>query len=233
MSKTLDDKFFIFINEEQVIFSCLNKENEISYTKKYSFINKVSKNLFSELENFFNNNLIEIEKNLNDFVKKLYVIIDLKNNFSSSLSMNYNLKSENFDKQNISDLLGNLKYQFNKYNDEYKIVHMVINKLFVNGEDQEALPMNTLFENVILEVKFECLKNEIVNNIRKILSNYQISAEKFLLANYLRDYNQDQTDNIVFSASKIINGETKNEVLSIRKKPNKTGLFEKFFNFFS
>ena len=93
--------------------------------------------------------------------------------------------------------------------------------------------MNILFENVILEVKFECLENEIVNNIRKLLSNYQISAEKFLLANYLRDYNQDQTDNIVFSASKIINGETKNEVLSITKKPNKTGLFEKFFNFFS
>jgi hypothetical protein len=80
MNKNLDNKYFIILNNDEIIFSCLNNENKISFTMKHILINGQN-NLFEELEKFFTDNLIEIEKSLKDFIKKIYIIIDIDNSF--------------------------------------------------------------------------------------------------------------------------------------------------------
>ena len=86
---------------------------------------------------------------------------------------------------------------------------------------------------MILEVKFECLKFEIVNIIKKLLSKFQISVENILIANYLRDSAQNHEQNIVYKAENILLGKNVSEVLWVDKKPVKKDFFEKFFNFFN
>jgi len=227
------NKYFIILNKNKIIFNCLNNQNKISFTHKYDFENHDTNDLFKELEIFFNDNLIKIEKELNDFIKKIYIIVETDNVLSASFSIKHRLETEKFDKQKINDLLNILKYQFTKFNNDQKIIHMKINKLLIDGIKKDLSFIDENFENLILEVKFECLQAKFVHNIKKSLSKYQILVGKILLANHIRESVESQKLNIIFKADKIISDENKNEFVWIKKKSIKYGFFEKFFHIFN
>ena len=231
MSKDLDNRYFIILNKDKIIFSCLNNENKISFTISHILKNGLN-NLFEDLENFFIDNLIDIEKNLKDFIKKIYIILDTDNSLSVHLSIKYKLETEKINESKISDLLSSLKYQFTKYSNNQKVIHMTIIKSIIDGKKKDLSLFRETLDNLILEVKFECLKDEDEHLIRKVCSNYQISVEKIILACHLRQPMKNQSENIVFSANRIINGDNHNEVFWYNKKQIKKGFFERFFNFF-
>ena len=189
-------------------------------------------NLFEDLEKFLKDNLINIEKSLNDYITKVYIIVDLENSLTVNLSIKYNHDSKSINEQTINDLLDILKYQFSKYCDNQKVIHMMISKLLINGKEKELTNVNETIKNLIIEVKFECLKVQIINIIQQTILKYQISVKKILLADYLRWTFGSQTDDLVYKANRSINGENINEVKMIKKKPNKKYFFERFFNFF-
>jgi len=232
MSKDLDNRYFIILNKDEIIFSCLNNENKVLFTKSYALINGLN-NLFKELENFFIYNLIEIEKSLNEFIKRIYIIFDIHNSLSVNLSIKHKLETEKINKNKINDLLRHLKHEFNKYSNDQKVIHMTIIKLLIDGKKKDLIFFRETSDNLVLEVKLECLKKETVYFIEKLCSNYQISVEKILLADHLRKSFLNQTENIVFLANKSLNGEDNNEVSWISKKSIKQGFFERFFNFFN
>ena len=184
------------------------------------------------MEKFFIDNLIDIEKSLKDFIKKIYIIIDTDNSLSVHLSIKYKLETEKINENKINELLTYLKNQFSKYSNDQKVIHMTVIKLLIDGKEKNLSLVRETFKNLILEVKFECLENQTIHLIKKLCSNYQISVEKILLANHLRQSFLYETKNIVFLANKFLCGKATNEVIRIRKKPIKIGFFEKFFNFF-
>lgn len=231
MSKNLDNKYFIILNKKEIIFSCLNNENKITFIKKHC-LNDCSNNLFEQLEKFINDNLINIEKSLNDFIRKIYIIMDRDNNLSVNLSIKNNFGIKKISKKNINDLLIFLKYQFTKYNNDQKIIHIKITKSMIDGEEKNLSLVNETYKNLILEVRFECLSNQTDYILKKLFSNYQISVEKIFIAKYLRESFENQTDNLIYLANNIIIGKNNNEVSWILKKPNKQSFFERFFNFF-
>ena len=232
MSKDLDSKYFIILNKDQIIFSCLNNENKISFTKSHALVNNPN-NIFGELENFFIDNLIEIEKSLKVFIKKIYIIIDTNNTLSVNLSIKLNLKAEKINANKINDLLSFLKYQFTKYSNDQKVIHMTIVKLLIDGKEEDLSLVRDTIDNLILEVKFECLKNQTVHSLKKLCSNYQISIEKILSGNYLRHSVLPHTENVIDSAIRDIYGANKNEIKIVKKKLHKKPFFERFFHFFS
>jgi hypothetical protein len=232
MSKDLDNRYFIILNKDKIIFSCLNNENKISFTMSHTLKNGLN-NLFEDLEKFFIDNLIDIEKSLKDFIKKIYIIVDTDNSLIANLSIKYNLGTEKINENKINDLLSSLRYQFIKYNNDQKVIHMTISKLLIDGKEKDLSFVKETSNNLILEVRFECLKFEIVNMIKKLLSKFQISVEKILIANYLRDAAQNHKQNIVYKAENILLGKNVSEVLWVDKKPVKKDFFEKFFNFFN
>ena len=231
MSKDLDNRYFIILNKDKIIFSCLNNENKISFTKSRTLANSLN-NLFVDLEKFFTDNLIDIEKSLKDFIRKIYVIVDIESTLIVNLSIKYNSETETINIQKINDLLSLLKYQFIKYSNDQKIIHMKISKSIIDGKEIDLSIVDKAFKNLILEVQFECLKIEIVNNIKKLLSQYQISVEKFLLGNQLRGLQCNNAESILYIAHKFVSGEIINEVALNKKKPIDRNFFERFFNFF-
>jgi hypothetical protein len=232
MSENINNKYFIVLNEEKIIFSCLDNKKKIFFTKKYDLTNYVLNNLSKEIENFFNDNLIEMEKNLNDFIRKIIIIVDFDDCLSSKLSMKFNLSSETINEQKINDLLTSLRYQFIKYSNDQKVIHMMISKLLIDGKEKDLNFADEKSQNLILEVKFECLKEKTVNMIKRSLSKYQISIENILIANHLRNSVEHELNDIISLADKFISEGIKNEVVWANKKSIKRGFFEKFFNFF-
>ena len=233
MSKNFDNRYFIILNKDKIIFSCLNNENKNLFTQKYDFINFDSNELFKEVENFFNDNLVKIEKNLKDFIRKIYIIVDLDNSLSVNLSIKYDSDKVKIKRDKINELINTLKYQFNKYYNDEKIIHIIVNKLIIDGEKKNLLPVKENFQNLILEVKFQCLKERFVNNIKKSLSNYQIAVEKIFLADRLNKTIHNQEENIFEAADKVLSEENSDEVLIVKKKKLNNGFFERFFNFFN
>ena len=232
MNKNLNNKYFIILNKDEIIFKCLNYNNKISLTRNYTLKNNLD-NLLEELTNFFNHNLIELEKSLKNFIKEIYIIIDTDENLSVNLSAKYKVQSEKINGQKINDLLSTLKYQFTKYSNDQKVIHMMISRLLVDDEEKDFLFFKEASDSLTLEVNFKCLKNKTVQIIKKLCSNYQISVKKILLANHLEQFIENHTDDIVITANKILSGEVKNEVFWISKKPINHGFFEKFFKFFN
>jgi len=231
MSKDLDNRYFIVLHKDKIIFSCLNNENKISFTKSHTLINGLN-NLFEDMEKFFIDNLIDIEKSLKDFIKKIYIILDTDNSLSVHLSIKYKLETKKINESKISDLLSSLKYQFTKYSNNQKVIHMTIIKLLIDGKEKDLSLLRETLDDLILEVKFECLKDETEHLIRKVCSNYQISVERIILACHLRQSMNNKSEDIVFSANRIISGDNHNEVFLNNKKQIKQGFFERFFNFF-
>lgn len=232
MNKNLNNKYFIILNKDEIIFKCLNYDNKISLTRNYTLKNNLD-NLLEELTNFFNHNLIELEKSLKNFIKEIYIIIDTDENLSVNLSAKYKVQSEKINGQKINDLLSTLKYQFTKYSNDQKVIHMMISRLLVDDEEKDFLFFKEASDSLTLEVNFKCLKNKTVQFIKKLCSNYQISVKKIMLANHLRQFIENHTDDVVIIANKILSGEVKNEVFWISKKPINHGFFEKFFKFFN
>ena len=190
-----------------------------------------------ELDTNIMKNIVIMKKKLKVLIlmviKKIYIIVETDNVLSASFSIKHRLETEKFDKQKINDLLNILKYQFTKFNNDQKIIHMKINKLLIDGIKKDLSFIDENFENLILEVKFECLQAKFVHNIKKSLSKYQILVGKILLANHIRESVESQKLNIIFKADKIISDENKNEVVWIKKKSIKYGFFEKFFHIFN
>lgn len=232
MSKDLDNRYFITLNKDKIIFSCLNKENKISFTMSHILKNGLN-NLFEDLEKFFIDNLINIEKSLKDFIKKIYIIFDIDEILSVDLSIKYKFESGKINEKKINDLLSHLKYQFTKYSNNQNVIHMTISKLLIDGEEKDISFVKETSNNLILEVKFECIKNKIVHIIKESCSNYLITVDKILLANHLRQSIENHTDDVISLASKFLNGENKNEVSWVSKKTIKQGFFERFFKFFA
>ena len=232
MSKNLEKRYFILLSKSEIIFFCSTNKNEILFKKKKDLINYNPNNFFIELESFLNDNLIKIEKDLNVFIRKIYIIVDLENSLSVNLSIKYKFESEKNNQHIINDLLNLLKNQFIMYNNDQKIVHMIISKILIDGKEIDLSSIDKKFQKLILEVQFECLKNQTLIILKKIMSKYQISIEKILLNKHIKKFSKNYATDIIYSANKIIDGEFKNEVISIRKKNINIGFFEKFFHFF-
>ena len=84
-----------------------------------------------------------------------------------------------------------------------------------------------------IQVNFICLEDQIVDNLKRIFSKYQISIDKILNYEYLQNLNNYNNENIVKLANDNINGLNVNEVFISRKILKNHSFFERFFNFFN
>lgn len=229
----MNNRYFILIKKKKILFQALDTMNNKILTKEI-FINDYSvNNIYSSIGNFLEKNIIEIEKNLKDFIKEIYIIFESDLFFVVGSSIKHNFKNTNSEFNNINDTLLEMKNQFKKYSPKDEIVHMVVNKYTLGENDYKNLPKHINSENLVIQVNFICLKDQIIEDIKKIFFKYQISVNKILSCNYLKGLSDHNSENIFELADYSINGLYKNEVLIVNKTPKKQGFFEKFFNFFS
>ena len=109
---------------------------------------------------------------------------------------------------------------------------MIFDKHILSEDENFIIQKNMKNENLVIQVNFICLKDQIVNELKNIFSKYQISVKKILSYDYLKELNDYDGENIFKLADLSLNGLNKNEVLISNNLPKTLGFFEKFFNFF-
>ncbi len=228
-----EDKFFLLIKNDKIVFALLNKDDEISF-KKELLINMSYKNdNFELLNQFLKENLILFEKKIKHFVNEINLIVDTDEAMSISLSsLNSFICSHKFSDDSISQLL-NLKNDVTKNLKNYDLVHMFINKYIINQKSYSVIPENYFNQNVFLEINFELIDKNLINNLKNILSKYQILVRNILSYQYVNLFSEQNVNDIFKLSNKLLNGHNQNEILFKKRKLKENGIFAKFFNLFN
>ena len=235
MTNNFDFNTYLYLSKKKNIISVYEKNKFEKVYEKETLINKPINSInYQELDNFLNENIFRIEKKLNNFKKKLIVIIDLDFFFLFQLS----IKKKDFENLNnlksLIHLINEAKVNCKKTIDERRIIHLIINNYKINNENYSSLPKDLNTKSLSLDLKFICLSNEIIKNLEEILNKYQISLSQIVDADYVKEFlNNKYNENIFLMTRKILSGYNPNEVLLVNKSNKNKGFFEKFFNLFS
>ena len=82
MTNNLENRIFLFLGFDKFKIVALNSNDELVYKKEILTNNKSNQIDPKFLDNFLGENIFKIEKELNEFVKNIFLIIDNQNIFS-------------------------------------------------------------------------------------------------------------------------------------------------------
>ncbi len=233
MNDISEIRYFVLIKKKEISFQALNEINQVIFKKQITVNDNSIKNIYVLIEGFLEKNIIDIEKRLKNFIKEIYIIFESDLFYDSTSSIKYGSRKINSIKESMREILLEKKDQFKKFSPKEDIIHMIVNNYIVDGTNYKFLPENINYNNLIIEVKFICLNNQIAYNLKKIFAKYQISIKRILNYDFLNHLDNENDHNIFSLADQSINGSLDNEVLIINKLEKNKGFFERFFNFFN
>tara|TARA_A100001035_G_scaffold274184_1_gene265754 strand:- start:823 stop:1524 length:702 start_codon:yes stop_codon:yes gene_type:complete len=218
------NKFGIYLLDTKSLEN-LYKE-EITFNHDRNFLN------YDLLKKFLDDNIFKIEKLNGKFVDNIILILEDNNIFNLELGIkkkNYNLS---ITREYLENLIIEAKDLFRENHQDQEIIHMIINKYFINGKTYSLLEENMKCDNFGLEFQFKSISNNIIYDLNKILENYQIKVTKYLDGSYVKTFFNNEMS-LVKMSYKILCGYNQNEVIFVSKSTKKLTIFEKFFQLFS
>ena len=234
MNDNFNFKTFLLIGSDKITISTYKLLEFQNVYKQEVTINKNLDNIdFEKLNFFLSNNIFEIERVINEFVKKIVVIVDIDQFFFTDLSIKKKFDQNFFDLKSLNYLLNEAKENCRETIDNRKIIHMIIKNYCIDNKNYNLFPKQKKFDNISLDIQFICLSNSLIKSLEEVLRNYQISLSKILCAEYIRKFLTDDRGDIFQMTHMIEEGHNSNEVKLVSKKRENKGFFEKFFNFFS
>ena len=233
----------------------MNRENEFQYYLNispnklgiYLFDSKELKNLYKEeltlnyntdhinsdnLKKFLDRNIFKIEKQIGKFIKNIYLIYEDQN----ILNFKIGIKKKNYNdiitKEYLENSLIEAKDLFRENYQGQEIIHMIINKYFIDNKGYSSFEENFKCDYFALEINFKSISTDTIYDLNKILENYQIKIIKFLDGSYVKA-NFSKDIELAEMSYKILCGYNQNEVIFVPKSAKKLAFFEKFFQLFS
>ena len=229
----LNYKFFIYIGFKKFIFSALDENDKDFFLKEINLDDNSFKENLVSLNKFLSSNIILFEKKYHFHVKDINLIIDYNEFIILDISTTNNFNNVPNLISDNSNYLFNIKDYINKHMSDYNLIHMIISKFIVNGNKYLTLPNNIDNKKVFLEIKFILLSNKILEDLKKVFSNYEILVRNTLYYNYVVNFKNLETNNIFVVASRLLKGVNKKEIFYTKRPPKNLSFFEKFFKFFN
>ncbi len=209
------------------------KKSLYIYKQEIKIDNKTSNIDLNILSSFLEDNVFKIEKLIKKFLKNICLIVQTEENNEIKICVKKKNYEEMINKNFLEILLTDAKDLFKESYQNEKIVHMIVNKYFVDDKSYSSYNNNFKGNNFCIEVQFNYISLNFVKDLSKILENYQIKINKFLDRNYMNFYFKNNSLELCEMAYKIENGCNGNEVKLVPKNTKKLGFFEKFFQLFS
>ena len=218
------NKFGIYLFDVKNLKN-LYKE-ELIINKNVNFID------LNELKKFLDNNIFKIEKLSGKFVENISLIFEDEKN----LDLEVGIKKKNYNTQGTKECLENLlveaKDLFRESYQNQKIMHMLINKFYLNEKSYSSFDENLNSDYLAIEIQFKAISNSKIFHLNKILENYQIKIRKCIDGAYIKGFFDNDME-IAEMCHRILGGYNENEVRFVAKNTKKLGFFEKFFQLFS
>ena len=210
-----------------------SKDPNSSYQKNYPMPDTIDDNLnLIVLSKFILKKVKDFEKDVGRFIEKVYVITDAKyNKFSLSLKNKYD--SDKIKETDVVRLISDAKHQISRNNKDFAILHLLVDKYIVDGEEYLEFPENRSYKEFIIEISFITVQNSTVKTLNKIFKDCNIEVKKIISHQYSSSFAEKTDISPCIAGKKVIDGINPSEVMTYNLYTKKQGLFEKMFNFFS
>ena len=210
-----------------------SKDSYSSYQKNYLMPDTLDDNLnLIVLSKFVLEKVKDFEKEVGRFIEKVYVITDAKyNKFSLSLKNKYD--SDKIKETDVVRLISDAKQQISRNNKDFVILHLLVDKYIVDGEEYLEFPENRSYKEFIIEISFITVQNSTVKTLNKIFKDCNIEVKKIISHQYSSSFAEKSDISPCIAGKKVIDGINPSEVMTRNLYTKKQGLFEKMFNFFS
>ena len=117
------------------------------------------------------------------------------------------------DKIVISNLVQSAVQYFDNHNEKLAIIHIIVNKYFIDDKIYKQLPYNIKFKKIILEIELICLDRNLVQKVKNLFRECKIKVNKIISFEYAKKFLNDEEDSTMcISAKKVINGANLSEV---------------------
>ena len=234
MINTDNQYFYIaIINQNLHINYFSSKDYNSSYQKKYLMPDTLGNNLnLVILTKFISEKIKDFEKDIGSFIEIVNVITDANyDQFSLSLKNKYD--SDKIEETDVIRLISDAKQQILRNNKDCVILHLLVDKYIVDGEEHLEFPENLNYKEFIIEVSFITVQTSIIKTLNKIFKDCNIEVKKIISHQYSSRFADKSDISPCIAAKKVIDGINSSEVAMHNFKTKKQGLFEKMFNFFS
>ena len=210
-----------------------SKDSYSSYQKNYLMPDTLDDNLnLIVLSKFVLEKVKDFEKKVGRFIEKVYVITDAKyNKFSLSLKNKYD--SDKIKETDVVRLISDAKQQISRNNKDFVILHLLVDKYIVDGEEYLEFPDNRSYKEFVIEVSFITVQNSTVKTLNKIFKDCNIEVKKIISHQYSSSFAEKSDISPCIAGKKVTDGINPSEVMMHNLYTKKQGLFEKMFNFFS
>ncbi len=210
-----------------------SKNSKSSHQKNYLMPDTLDDNLnLIVLSKFILEKVKDFEKDIGRFIEKVYVITDAKyNKFSLSLKNKYD--SDKIKETDVVRLISDAKQQISRNNKDFVILHLLVDKYIVDGEEYLEFPENRSYKEFIIEISFITVQNSTVKTLNKIFKDCNIEVKKIISHQYSSSFAEKSDISPCIAGKKVTDGINPLEVMMHNLYTKKQGLFEKIFNFFS
>ena len=128
------------------------------------------------------------EKKSNSHLNDINLMIDTENFFCIDIALKKIFNNRLVQSKDIKNLLNISKSLIKNHYPNYKIIHFIITRIVIDKKEFNYFPENIICEELIIEVKFICLPNTVVNQLSENFKNNFLSIKKIYCTSYIKSY---------------------------------------------
>ena len=233
MTEEFNFEAYLSISQKKFEIFLLDKKNlKNVYRKEINLENGTDFIDYNLLSSFLDNNIFKIERLIGKFIKSISIVIENK----KILNLSVGLKKKSYDKSisrtYLERTLTEVKDLFIENNQNYKIMHVLLNKYLIDGIQYSTFDKDISGENLFLEVNFIALPFKIADEINTVLRKYQVVVDHYFDGNYIKKFFNGKKIDLPLMSTELRTGKNQSEIILVPKNQEKKGFFEKFFQFF-
>ena len=182
--------------------------NKVFYTESNYF--KDHSNLDIEIQKIISS----FEKNTNEYIDNVNLMIDSSKMLSIAISISKKLDGSKLKEANVQFLIQETKQQILKYYADHNIVHIIINNYKIDDIYYSYLPHEIKCNFISLDITFICIPSDLVLYFKNIFLKSNISINQIICASYAKAINYKNNLNLNGYVSFIDVGFKKTSIIS-------------------
>ena len=138
------------------------------------------------LSNTLEKIILNTESEINQHLKNITLLVDTHRSYSLDISIKKKLDKINLDEKIIKNLVNEAKILIENQDNKSKIMHLIISKYILDGKEFEVIPQNIIVDELVIELKFILIPNNIVANLRGYFKKKHITINNIYNSSYIK-----------------------------------------------
>ena len=183
INKDVQNFYFAIVGQNLHINYFSSKDYNSSFQKKYLMPDTLGNNLnMIIVTKFISEKIKDFEKNVGSFIEKINVITDAQSD-QYSISLKNRFDTYKIKETDVARLISDAKKQVIRNHKDSVILHLIVDKYIVDGEEYLEFPENVSYKEFVIEVSFITIQNSIVKTLNKIFKDCNIEVKKLSVIN--------------------------------------------------